>query len=348
MKTIIEYSSFKCNLISYSKKYNDIIMEFYKKFNNYYCFEFGVEDSDLFTICLCDDIDKNLFNNINCDITLIHNSHSKNKKILLNGLVYRQEDAIKQAAKISKGNVKFFKVLETNTYIKLEDKRLIMCGNNIYDDLVYVFETLLNTFLEKEGNIALHAASCLVNGEGVVICGKSGSGKTTLLFDLIKNNNAIFQANDRVSIYKKKNDSFYICGIPIPVNVPQKTMTGLERWKDTEIVKKSESHDKIRFSVEEIPLLFDETVNKDIKLKKILITDYNKNENPAVKKLSALSALERLDVLSPFDYCHPNWLEVYTSDRQDVTVKNIIKKWLENIDVYLLTGNNPYESFCKI
>lgn len=125
-------------------------------------------------------------------------------------------------------------------------------------------------------------------------------------------------------------------------------MTGLERWKDTEIVKKSESHDKIRFSVEEIPLLFDETVNKDIKLKKILITDYNKNENPAVKKLSALSALERLDVLSPFDYCHPNWLEVYTSDRQDVTVKNIIKKWLENIDVYLLTGNNPYESFCKI
>ena len=73
MKTIIEYSSFKCNLISYSKKYNDIIMEFYKKFNNYYCFEFGVEDSDLFTICLCDDIDKNLFNNINCDITFQRN-----------------------------------------------------------------------------------------------------------------------------------------------------------------------------------------------------------------------------------------------------------------------------------
>ncbi len=348
MKTVIKYSNFKCNLVSHSKKYNDIIMEFYKKFDNYYCFEFGVENSNLFTICLCDDIDKNIFNDMDCDIELIHNSHSKNKKILLKGLIYRQEDAIKHAAKISKGKIKFFKVLETDTYIKLEDKRLVMCGNNIYDDLVYVFETLLNTYLEKKGNIALHAASCLVNGEGVVICGKSGSGKTTLLFDLIKNNNAIFQANDRVSLYKDINDSYYICGIPIPVNVPQKTMRELEKWKDTDIVKNADSHDKIRFSVDEISLLFDKTVTKDIKLKKILITDYNENEKPSVKKLSTMSALESLDILSPFDYCHPNWLEVYISDRKDFTVKNTMRKWLENIDVYLLSGNNPYESFSKI
>lgn len=348
MKVIIEYSSFKCNLISSCPKYDDIIMEFYKNFNNYYYFDFGMEDKNIFTIYLCDYVDKDIFNHIGYDTVLIHNSHSKNKKILLNGTIYMQQDALKYVDKISKSNADYFRVLKTNTYIKLTEKNLVMCGNNIYGDLVYVFETLLNTFFEETGRVSLHAASCLVNDEGVIICGCSGSGKTTLLFDLIKNSNAIFQANDRVSIYKGIDNSLYVCGIPIPVNVPRKTMIDLEKWKDTEIVKKSVPGDKIRFSVEEIPLIFDRTVNRDIKLKKILITDYNKSKNPSAEKLSVESALEKLDILSPFDFCHPNWLKVYASNRTDAAVKNIMKNWLESIDVYLLSGNNPYESFCRL
>lgn len=348
MKAVIEYSCYKCNLISCSKKYDDIIFKFYTKFKNYYRFKFGIEESNLFTIVLCDDIDKDIFKHKKYEIKLIHNSHSQNRKILLNGLIYNQQDATKHAAKITQENMNYFWILETNTYIKTHPSLLVMSGNNMYDDLVYVFESLLNTFLEKKGNITLHAASCLINDEGVVICGKSGSGKTTLLFDLIKHNNAIFQANDRVSIFQSANNSYYICGIPIPVNVPQKVLTEIPSWKSSEIVKNADPNDKIRFLVEEIPLLFKETVNTDIRLKKILITDYNANNNVTLKQLDPMSALKALDILSPMDYCHPNWLEVYISDRDSATVNNTMNQWLENIEVYLLSGKNPYESFSRI
>lgn len=347
MKTTIKYSKFECNLISTTPKYDEIVKKFHENFSNYYSFNFDEESENNFTIYLCDHVDKDIFNSTCLNRILIHNSHSKNDKILLNGLVYKQKNALKHVYKISQNNIDFFNIIETGTYIKLTEKKLLMCGENIYEDLVYVFETLLNTFLEAFGNISLHAASCLINNEGVIICGSSGSGKTTLLFDLIKNCNAIFQANDRVSIYKENNE-LYICGIPIPVNVPHKTMTSMDNWCDTELVKNSKSNNKIRFSVKEIPLLFDEIISNDIKLKKIFITNFNCNQKPSVKRIDSIEALENLEILSPFDPCHPNWLNVYSSNQTNITIETSLKNWLKNIEIYVLSGNNLYESFCRI
>jgi len=119
----------------------------------------------------------------------------------------------------------------------------------------FVYATLVNSFAEYKGGIALHAASCSINDKGIIICGESGSGKTTLLFDLVFKFGAKFHSNDRLIIFNDlDNSKLFSYGIPIPVNVPIKTMRNLDNWKNVDVVKSAESSAKIRFKVNEIPL----------------------------------------------------------------------------------------------
>ncbi len=258
------YAEFNC-IIEYCEKSVDDIEQFKKEFGVYY---------------VCDDIEKSDVDILKSDVTIklmkkakansnekfeestrvrIHSSHSRNIKYLLDGSIHTQKDALQHALLKEYNDKAEYFIEGSNTIVNVSVKNSYMeiIGDDIYNDLVYIYESLLGAFVETIGGIALHAASCSLNEKGIIICGESGAGKTTLLFDLINKLNAKFHSNDRLIVFNDpKKDKLTSYSIPIPVNVPIKTMRAMDKWKDRDVVKKAEDNTKIRFKVNEIPILF--------------------------------------------------------------------------------------------
>jgi hypothetical protein len=321
-----------------------IVRRFINDFESYY--RFSDEPSDyvaeisLYQHDMKDIYDAKLDN---CDFQLIHNSHSANIKYLLDGSIHTQKNAEKYAKTYQYNeHKKIVFVKDSQSVILIDGTKIEIHGENIYADFVYVFETLLNTYMESIGGIALHAASCSVNDQAIVVCGKSGSGKTSLLFDLIYEKGALFHSNDRIIIYK--NDAnIFICGIPIPVNVPIKTMKKNSHWTNNEIVSQAEENSKIRFNVNEISKLFNIYENRDLKLDKVFISNYS-DCNPKIVKLLPVEAINYLEVLSPYDECHPNWLGVFKAPYNENDCNNFLLSYLEGIDLYRAEGTDLISS----
>jgi len=338
MYCICSYSKFNCK-ISYQIDTKYLLDNFINDFGIYYNFIFSQPIPYSVEINLHNsnkEIDfKNEF--LDGEYKLIHSSHSKNKKYLLDGKIHTQKDANKYAMFIEIGDKRIYNIKESNSLIVINGYRIDIYGENIYDDFIYIFETLLNTYFESIGGIALHAASCTLNGSGIIICGKSGAGKTSLLFDLINKKKALFHSNDRVIVYEE--NSLLACGIPIPVNVPLKAMKTFSRWSENEIVKYAENDSKIRFKVNEIPLLFDNIEKEDTVLKTVFIPNYNSSQ-PNIKQISAITAMEYLELLTPIDECHPNWLNIFKNYNDVNSYRSILLKWLDQINIYIVSGNS--------
>lgn len=334
---------FECKL-NYSHNEVAIVRRFINDFGSYYSFSNDcsnyIAEISLYNhntrIVYDDKLD-------NCDFQLIHSSHSENIKYLLDGSIHTQKNAEKYAKAYQYSKYKkIIFVKDSQSIILINGTKIEIHGENIYADFVYVFETLLNTYMESIGGIALHAASCSINNQGIVVCGKSGSGKTSLLFDLINDKGALFHSNDRIIVYKNNAD-ICICGIPIPVNVPIKTLKKSSHWINNEIVSRAEANSKIRFNVDEISKLFNTYENRDIKLNKIFISNYS-DCDPKLVKLLPGEAISYLELLSPYDECHPNWLGVFKPSYDDKVCNNLIMSYLKGIELYRAEGSDLISS----
>lgn len=333
---ICEYAGFT-SLIKVDEK-NDILIQRLKKELAFYysIYEYSDEvkyDSEIEVIdgkCEVADIDT--------EEVCIHSSHSRNKKILLDGSSYTQEEASIFAQKGTDNKGVIYYYLKDGTVVEadLYKKKVRLIGKNLYDMLVYIYETLLNNYVESMGGILLHAASCSLNGKGYILCGKSGAGKTTLLFDLIKAG-ARFHSNDRLVIFEK-NEKIESYSIPIPVNVPLRTMKNLDGWKDIDVVINAEEDCKIRFKIGELDKLFGDKQDKAIDVGTILCVKYSENK-PERKSLSREELIEYLDLLTPYDECHPKWLPMF-SEISDNQINRMLKILSEKLEVYQLSGNN--------
>lgn len=250
------------------------------------------------------------------------------KKVLLDGSSYTQKEAsvFAQKGKDSEGILYYYFKEGNVVQAYLGQKKVRLIGENLYDMLVYIYESLLNNYIESMGGILLHAASCSLNGKGYILCGKSGAGKTILLFDLIKVG-ARFYSNDRLVVFEKdgKIESY---SIPIPANVPLRTMKNLEGWKDSKVVIEAEENCKIRFKIGELDKQFGEKCDKVIDIGAILCLKYSENQSEN-KTLVREELIEYLDLLTPYDECHSKWLQMF-SEISDNQINRILTILSEN------------------
>lgn len=272
----------------------------------------------------------------------IHSSHSKNKKYLLNGEIYTQKDASLFACKKTDDKKIYYYIKKTNTKISVDlvEKRVTISGSNLYNMLVYVYETLLSINIEHNEGIQLHGACCRWNEKGYLIAGKSGSGKTTLLFNMLKRG-GYFHSNDRVAVFKE--DSGYVAySIPIPVNMPINMMRSLDKWKNINLIKKAENNSKIRFLVKDFEMLFEGNMVIKTKIDDILVVNYTDDE-PSYMYLEDVKISDHIEVLSPYDENHPKWLPLYDYPNTEMVEKklDIMKK---SVGIIKLSGCNIFKA----
>lgn len=272
----------------------------------------------------------------------IHSSHSRNKKYLLDGSMYTQEDASIYARKKVEGEDIYYYIEETYTKVKMlnQQKQVIVSGGNLYETLVYIYESLLNLYIESAGGILLHGACCKWGDKGCIISGKSGGGKTSLLFAMLEEN-GLFHSNDRVALFRK-GDKVIAYSIPIPVNAPIKVMRKMEEWKDTKLVKQAEDDTKIRFRVSELNRLFHENMVKELEITDIINVRYN-DLQPGYEMIQKNKLFDYVDLLSPYDENHPKWLPLfeYPDNKEVETRLDEIGKQTETYCVY---GNDTFSA----
>jgi hypothetical protein len=351
---ICSYAGFRC-LIEVSEEAMNDIMRFKNDFANYYLLEKlqeiipGKKNYDVSIKILKKS--NNILSTTFTDRIKIHSSHSKNIKYLLDGSIHTQRDAERYAFVNDHSETFEYLIDGSNTLIKVnkKEKHIDIIGDNIYHDLVYIYETLFNSFVESKGSIALHAASCSLNDKGIVICGESGSGKTTLLFDLIFKFGAKFHSNDRLIVLNDDiyNSKLFSYSVPIPVNVPIRTMRNLEAWKNAEVVKKAETDTKIRFKVSELPLLFSNEIKSKIAIDYILSVKFTM-ANPGIEEISIQEIINEMEILTPYDECHPKWLPIFQNEnlKKDEVEKKVLK-WGEKVKFLRVSGNDLISAFRK-
>lgn len=333
------YAGFCCG-ISYEDSFEDIISRFRKEFAFYYQFtlcESNMKcDADIFVV---ENAYKDFFES---EEECIHNSHSKNRKYLLNGDFYDQQDASVYACKKTENATIYYYIKKTNTKILVDLKKrsILVSGGDLYNILVYIYETLLSISIEHRGGIHLHGACCEWNNKGYLITGKSGGGKTTLMFNMLKRGGS-FHSNDRVAVFRE-NGEYIAYSIPIPVNIPIQTMRSLDKWKNTEIVKNAEDNSKIRFLVKDFDLLFEGNKVLKTKIDEILVVNYS-DEKPSHMYIEDGRPSDYLDVLSPYDENHPKWLPIYDYPDAEMVEKEL-DRLVKNLKIVKLSGNNIFEA----
>lgn len=353
MYFMCSYAGFRCLIEACEEAINDI-KRFKDEYGSYYQFEYlTVSNADydisIKVIKQSNSISKNAYENFNK--IRIHSSHSKNIKYLLDGSIHTQKKAEQYAFVNDCDDIVDFFLEGSYTLVKVnkKERHIDIIGDNVYNDLVYVYESLFNSFVEYKGGIALHAASCSINGKGIIVCGESGSGKTTLLFDLIFKFGAKFHSNDRLVVFNDLNNSKLLSyGVPIPVNVPIKTMRNLDDWKNVDVVKNAEPDTKIRFKVNEIPLLFSNKIESYITIDYILSVKYDSTK-PKVERISAKEVVNEIELLTPYDECHPKWLPVFLNDNINKDeVENTFLNWLNKVEVLRVSGNSLISAFEQV
>lgn len=338
-KIMLSYAGCHC-CIGYETQFKNVVDRFTKDFSFYYQTD-GIDQGANIdaTICL---VENAYEKEIDSEEECIHSSHSKNRKYLLNGDSYTQKDASLYACKKKEGDKLYYYIRKTNTKVlaDLSQKVIKLSGTDLYNMLVYVFETILSITIEHNGGIQLHGACCTYKGKGFIITGKSGGGKTTLMFNLLKKGGA-FHSNDRVAVFRE-NEKYVAYSIPIPVNVPINMMRTLDKWKDTELVKNAEDNSKIRFLVHEFDKLFEGNMVTRTEVDAILSVNYSEGE-PMHEIMKDDGISEYVEVLSPFDENHPKWLPIY--DYPDsAEVEEALKIMRESVDIIRLSGNDTLKA----
>lgn len=342
MKEYCSYAMFKCAL-NYDDEYSNVIGEFKKEFGFYYSFDSkGLEKKEDVNIYI---VSEAYEEEISSEEECIHSSHSRNKKYLLDGSAYTQNDASLYAQKRVERSKYYYYIASTNTKIFMDKnmKEVYISGNDIYNTLSYVVETLISIYFEYYGAVQLHGACCTWNGKGYIITGKSGKGKTTLMFNMLKKG-ALFHSNDRVAIVKEGED-YYAYSIPIPVNMPINMMRTLDKWKENKIVKNAEDDTKIRFLVKEFDLLFEGKMIAKTKVDNILVVNYSK-EQPDYEYISDSDISKYVEVLTPYDENHPKWLPIVPSVTNDVT-ELFLEKMMEKVKFVKLKGTDIWSAWEK-
>lgn len=340
---ICEYAHFKCG-IKLIDSYDYLIK---KLCNEYGCY-YNIQEVNDLTSC---DAIINITNNayeeeLVGEEVCIHSSHSKNIKYLIDGSKYTQTDANIFAITKKADNNIYYYITSTRTKIKAElsSHQVWLSGDNIYNILIYIYETLLNINIEHNGGVLLHAACCQWNNIGYIITGKSGSGKTTMMFDMLKHG-GLFHSNDRVALFHE-NNSIIAYSIPIPVNVPLKTMQTLSFWNDNEIIMKAEPDSKIRFLVPQLTDLFNGNMISTSRIHEIIIVNYSKEE-PSIEYFSCFDIDKHLDVLSPIDDNHPKWLPLFDYPNK-TSVNSTLKKMCKELKVCKISGQWSFDSLWKM
>lgn len=333
-KILCTYARFSCGIV-YEIQFKEIVDRFRETFSFYYksC-SCNLDTTTDATISLVEDAYEGV---IDSEETCIHSSHSKNRKYLLNGDSYTQKDASLYACKREEENLIYYYIRKTQTKIvvDLTQKIVKLSGGDLYNTLVYVYETLLNINIEHNGGILLHSACCIYNDKGYLITGHSGGGKTTLMFNLLKKGGC-FHSNDRVAVFKE--DGYVAYSIPIPVNMPINMMRTLDKWKNIELVKNAEDNSKIRFLVKDFDKLFKGNMVVKTKINSILVVNYSEGE-PTYKVLRDGKISDYVEVLSPYDGNHPKWLPIYDFPNAE-EVDAALEKMKESVDVISLSGND--------
>lgn len=333
------YAKFKCGIIA-EDNFIEIIDRFKSEFGLYY------DICDINNVNGCDAriylVDEAFENDLKSEEVRIHSSHSRNKKYLLTGKIYTQDDANIFAYHKQENQKVYYQIVNTNIKIfaDTEQKNVYMSGDNIYDIFSYVFETLLSINIEYNGGIQFHAACCEFNGNGYIITGKSGSGKTSLLFDILKNG-GYFHSNDRVAVFKE-GEKYVAYSIPIPVNVPIKMMNTMEEWKSNDVVCNAKPGTKIRFLVNELPILLGEKIVKKIDIQNIISVDYSDDE-PSFKILDNGNINDYIELLTPFDENHPKWLKLFDYPDED-DAKAAVSEMNNNIKILYVSGNDTFKA----
>lgn len=336
---ICKYSIFKCN-ICFEDSYLGEFQKFKKDFDFYYEMEEnkGDEPCDANIFIIADAYSGTIVDNEVC----IHSSHSKNLKYLLDGTNYTQQNAAVFAYMKKTDENIYYYIKNTNTkvYVDLKKSSVYLSGNNIYNMLVYIYESLLVDYIESKGGIICHAASCQFNNEGYIITGKSGGGKTTLLFEII-NKGGIFHANDRVALLEQDN-KVLAYSIPIPVNVPIKMMRSLDGWQSIDLVKQARDDTKIRFLVPELNQLFGCNMIDFTTINKVISVNYS-NSSPQCQRINTESFIDYVEVLTPYDENHPKWLPIFEIPLQG-DIDETIKRIAMNVPLYRISGNDTYNT----
>lgn len=333
------YAGFCCG-INYEELYENIMSRFREEFAFYYQFaicKYDVKcDADIFLV-------ENAYEGIiESEEECIHSSHSKNKKYLLNGDSYVQKDASIYACKKTQNAVIYYYIKKTNTKILVDIKKrkVLISGGDLYNILVYTYESLLSINIEHRGGIQLHGGCCIWNDKGYLITGKSGGGKTTLMFNMLKKGGR-FHSNDRVAVFREKG-KYIAYSIPIPVNIPINTMRSLSKWKNTDIVMNAEDDSKIRFLVKDLDLLLEGNRVVKAKIDGILVVNYS-NENPSFSYIEEGKVSDYLEVLSPYDENHPKWLPIY--DYPDAEkVEKELDRLRNSLKIIKLSGDDIFKA----
>lgn len=341
-KILCSYAKFSCG-IAYEPQFKDIVDRFIEEFSFYYqSSSRDLNTTDAATISLVEDAYDGV---IDSEEECIHSSHSKNRKYLLNGDSYTQKDASLYACKRIQGNMLYYYIRKTKTKIvaDLVKKTVRLSGGDLYNTLVYVYETLLSISIEHNGGIQLHGACCTYNDKGYLITGHSGSGKTTLMFNLLKMGGC-FHSNDRVAVFKDE-DGYVAYSIPIPVNMPIKMMKTLDEWKDVDLVKNAENNSKIRFLVKDFDKLFEGNMVVKAKVNSILVVNYSDSE-PTYEILRDGKISDYVEVLSPYDENHPKWLPIYDYPNIE-EVDAALEVMKKSVDVVRLSGNDTLKALVE-
>lgn len=338
-KYVCKYAGFCCG-IGVEEGWEYVFQRFMNEYSFYYEFEecLNMEECDARIYI----VRKAYEGAIESEEVCIHSSHSKNRKYLLNGEVYTQENA-SVYANIKKENdllYYYIKKVDVKVLAKLKEKSVYISGDNLYDMFSYVYETLLSINIEHNGGIQFHGACCTWNNKGYLITGKSGGGKTTLMFNILEKGGC-FHSNDRVAIFKE-NDNYVAYSIPIPVNVPINMMRTLDKWKNTELVRTAEDNTKVRFLVKELSRMFGSKMIKKANVEDILVVNYS-IDKPTYKCLSDKEIKDYVEVLSPHDENHPKWLPLFDYPSEEVVGRGL-EMMKEKIKIRGLYGNDIFKA----
>lgn len=339
---LCRYAKFSCG-IGVVENRECIIKRFYNEFWFYYNLQ-GMDG-----IKYCDAkvfiVEQAFDGIINDKEECIHSSHSKNKKILLNGDLYTQNDA-KIYAFVKKEEEKIFyylKKTKTKVMVNIRERAVYVSGEDLYNTFVYVFESLLCIGIEHKGGILFHGACIQWNKKGYIITGKSGAGKTTFLFNALKCG-GIFHSNDRVAVYLEEN-RIEAYSIPIPVNVPIAVMRSLNEWKDTKLIKNAEDNTKIRFMVSQLEQIFHNNMVSFTEISEIVLVDYSENRSEYTN-LRGKKIRDYLEVLSPYDENHPKWLPIFEFPNIEMIDKKL-EELGERIIICKISGKDTFGTFKK-